>query len=232
MENVLNKKHTNYPSRYTIGEEVVLNFGTNGSIEGCEIDKLHFTESKVSYDIIVPVRAVHSKELPNTTTIIKNVDSLYVKDKIIENGTTTNTNTDTFKISNHFEQSELIRENEEQFQKRMRRKTKDELIEKGIIADDKEEREKEAAKEDLMAFKEEKETKNPYQLNCPEKPDKPTGPFSFAKDDNGHLIFNGTTYYTKRQMIEIVQEWTCKEFASADDMISIQDSFKEHLNSK
>lgn len=45
------KEHTNYPSKYEVGEEVQLNFGKLGIIKPVKIQSVIFTESKVYYDV-------------------------------------------------------------------------------------------------------------------------------------------------------------------------------------
>lgn len=59
--------HTKLPSRFQIGEKVELAFYGNGEVKNCEVIKVHFTESKVLYDVQVA-------EL----TRLYNVDSCYV----------------------------------------------------------------------------------------------------------------------------------------------------------
>lgn len=61
------------PSKYQIGDSVNLNFGGESFIVG-KVIKVHFTESKVSYDLEVKV------ENPNTSwfTRLYNVDSALI----------------------------------------------------------------------------------------------------------------------------------------------------------
>ncbi len=48
----LNKSNVRkLPSRFQIGDKVSLNFNDGGTLTGCEIIKVHFTESKVLYDV-------------------------------------------------------------------------------------------------------------------------------------------------------------------------------------
>lgn len=62
-------------SSLQIGEKCNLNFYKSGRIDFCEVCGVHFSESKVAYDIIVPIG---SPEHDNAETIIYNVDSVYV----------------------------------------------------------------------------------------------------------------------------------------------------------
>jgi len=74
MGGVPEKLHTNYPSRYAIGEIVTIDF-VSVKINGCKIHEIRFTDSKVNYDIMIPL----SEELGFTK--IENVDSLFVRDE-------------------------------------------------------------------------------------------------------------------------------------------------------
>lgn len=73
------KTHTQFPSRYNISEKVSLDFFPNKPIEGCIIKSVKFSESKVKYDILIPVKEpVFGEE--SFFTLIENVDSIFVKD--------------------------------------------------------------------------------------------------------------------------------------------------------
>ena len=74
MGGVPEKLHTNYPSRYAIGEKVTLDL-VSVKITGCKIYEIRFTDSKVNYDIMIPL----SEELGFTK--IENVDSFFVRDE-------------------------------------------------------------------------------------------------------------------------------------------------------
>lgn len=71
----LNKEHTNYPSRFAIGEVVDLDFRNSKYLKGCTVDAISFTEDKVWYDIQVPFGF-------QEYTIIKGLDSIIVVDPI------------------------------------------------------------------------------------------------------------------------------------------------------
>lgn len=74
------KEHTNYPSRYALGEKVELNFELSGKLtQPCEIHAVKFDNGKVWYDI--SIRAIcAAKTEEDTWTVIKDVDSFFVKD--------------------------------------------------------------------------------------------------------------------------------------------------------
>lgn len=62
------------PSRFQLGYQVRLNFFDAGSINKCEILKVHFSPGKVLYDVGVTISG-------NTNyTRIYNVDSVFVDD--------------------------------------------------------------------------------------------------------------------------------------------------------
>ena len=75
------KLHTAYPSRHALGAPVRLTIGPQGSDinSNCEIAGIVFTEyGKVLYDV-----RVHIQE--GVSTILKEVDSVFVVDKEIVN---------------------------------------------------------------------------------------------------------------------------------------------------
>lgn len=80
MGGVPEKLHTNYPSRYAIGEKVTLNFFKGGKIHNCEIASVHFTESKVRYDIYISIRDAEPENEITGLTLIEQVDSICVTD--------------------------------------------------------------------------------------------------------------------------------------------------------
>ncbi len=81
MGGVPEKLHTNYPSRFEIGEKVTLDFWLSGKIKGCTVDAVRFTEGKVRYDILVPIKETSEpEEQPSYLTLIENVDSVCVVD--------------------------------------------------------------------------------------------------------------------------------------------------------
>lgn len=79
MGGVPEKLHTNFPSRYAIGEQVILNFWLSGKIKGCIVDAVRFTESKVRYDILIPIRQTSDSE-ESYLTLIENVDSVCISE--------------------------------------------------------------------------------------------------------------------------------------------------------
>lgn len=90
---VPHKEHTTYPSRYSIGEQVVLDFGPGGVLHNCIVDSVRFEEDKVYYDICV----LFNLDIPDEPdgcecTIIRDVDSSFVKDLDIERINATNAN--------------------------------------------------------------------------------------------------------------------------------------------
>lgn len=80
MGGVPEKAHTNFPSRFAIGEKVTLDFWLSGKIKGCTVDAVRFTESKVRYDILIPIRETSAPEEESYLTLIENVDSVCVTD--------------------------------------------------------------------------------------------------------------------------------------------------------
>lgn len=50
------------PSRFNFGDPVIVYFGTAGIIRNCTVIKIHFTESKVSYDVEVKWRHLESAD--------------------------------------------------------------------------------------------------------------------------------------------------------------------------
>lgn len=79
MGGVPEKLHTNYPSRYEIGEKVTLDFGDDRIVKNCKIDAVRFTEGKVRYDLAVPLWSTKEGE-EQRYTYIENVDSVCVVD--------------------------------------------------------------------------------------------------------------------------------------------------------
>lgn len=51
------------PARFDFGDPVVVYFGTTAIIKNCTIIKVHFTETKVSYDVEVKWRHIESADL-------------------------------------------------------------------------------------------------------------------------------------------------------------------------
>lgn len=75
------------PSRFQINDSVKLNFGDSGTVTNCKIIKVHFTESKVLYDVEVKGNFNHlldtvdheDLKINNTWyTRLYNVDSCFV----------------------------------------------------------------------------------------------------------------------------------------------------------
>lgn len=51
------------PSRFIFGDPVVVYFGTAGIIQNCTVIKIHFTETKVSYDVEVKWKHIDSADI-------------------------------------------------------------------------------------------------------------------------------------------------------------------------
>lgn len=68
------------PSRFKHGDKVTLDFEDAGDVHNCTIIKVHFSESKVLYDVEVAYKYLDSSQ-PNVKgfTRIYNVDSCYVQ---------------------------------------------------------------------------------------------------------------------------------------------------------
>ena len=64
------------PSAHQIGHKVNVLFDGNGRLSNCEIIKVHFSESKVMYDLEVPIEAINGKS--RDATRIYNVDSVFI----------------------------------------------------------------------------------------------------------------------------------------------------------
>ena len=73
------------PSRFQNGDQVTLNFYDAGKIINCEVIKVHFTESKVLYDVIVQIPTYEYKGTPQQKvatpihTRLYNIDSCFVE---------------------------------------------------------------------------------------------------------------------------------------------------------
>lgn len=68
------------PSAYQIEDKVNVSFGEAGSIQGCEVIKIHFSHSKVMYDISVPILVEglqHDEYIAHTR--LYNIDSCFVQ---------------------------------------------------------------------------------------------------------------------------------------------------------
>jgi hypothetical protein len=70
---VIDKIHTNYPSRYAIGEQAFLDFGSNNLKSLVTIKCIYFDLSKVYYDVELEVQ-------PNIKTILHRIDSIFLQD--------------------------------------------------------------------------------------------------------------------------------------------------------
>lgn len=68
------------PSGHQIGDKVVLSFGSEGSLNNCTVNKVHFSAGKVMYDVEVHGRYEQTSEHPAGiwTTRLYNVDSVFV----------------------------------------------------------------------------------------------------------------------------------------------------------
>lgn len=68
------------PSKFKHGDKVILNFEKSGKIKNCTVIKVHFSESKVLYDVQVGYKYVDSSNpVINGFTRIYNIDSCYVQ---------------------------------------------------------------------------------------------------------------------------------------------------------
>lgn len=69
------------PSRFQIGDNVRLNFSFSGGVGNCEVIKVHFTESKVLYDILVKITEYDVDIADEKETYIRlyNIDSAFVE---------------------------------------------------------------------------------------------------------------------------------------------------------
>lgn len=77
--------YTSLMSRYAINDKVKLNFFSAGIIDNCRIIKIHFTESKVLYDVeiemLIPIPPIGGTETTEYSTRLYNIDSSFVIDK-------------------------------------------------------------------------------------------------------------------------------------------------------
>lgn len=66
------------PSAHQLGDKVFVSFGAQGIIKNCEVIKIHFTESKVLYDL--EVSGDYEEPMDGRwSTRLYNVDSLFVE---------------------------------------------------------------------------------------------------------------------------------------------------------
>lgn len=65
----------NFESRFAMGEDVAINFGYAGNFGACKVTGVHFTLSKVRYDIEIETSA---PEKPTHKTRLYNIDSDFV----------------------------------------------------------------------------------------------------------------------------------------------------------
>lgn len=68
----MEKQHTDYPSRYSIGESALITLD-NISFHQCTIESIRFTESKVFYDVKIFISNFGEY-------ILRDVDSLLISD--------------------------------------------------------------------------------------------------------------------------------------------------------
>lgn len=81
-------KQKSLPSRFQIGEKVKLNFFSAGELSRGEVIKIHFSESKVLYDVEIVVSTEDEADKPDEqardylpqimVTRLYNVDSVFV----------------------------------------------------------------------------------------------------------------------------------------------------------
>ena len=83
--NKMEKTHTNYPSRYAMEEGVFLRFPGSHDIKWCKVHAVRFNGHKVHYDILIPIKIGEGQ--PDNSTIIENVDSVFVIDEYKEDAT-------------------------------------------------------------------------------------------------------------------------------------------------
>lgn len=69
------------PSAFQINDLVTLDFNESGKIKNCRVFRVHFTESKVHYDIWVPLVKMGECD-GSLITLIENVDSICVTKNI------------------------------------------------------------------------------------------------------------------------------------------------------
>lgn len=77
-------KPEDLPSRFQLSDKVTIDFGTCGKIENCIIIKVHFTNSKVLYDVefygkTIGEININQGKPENFTTRLYNIDSDFVK---------------------------------------------------------------------------------------------------------------------------------------------------------
>lgn len=65
------------PSRFQIGDEVLVNMFEAGYIKNCKVIKIHFTKSKVSYDLEI--------DTENLFTRLYNIDSVFIDSLMLNN---------------------------------------------------------------------------------------------------------------------------------------------------
>lgn len=70
-------------SRYKIGDLVTIDLYDSGIIREAKVIKIHFTESKVLYDVEICIKKSPAGEKHNMYTRLYNLDSLFIKDYIV-----------------------------------------------------------------------------------------------------------------------------------------------------
>lgn len=77
MRKPLSNATIQLPSQFQLGDYVILNFMTAGSLSGGHIVKVHFTEKKVLYDVELEMFNMES-EGEICWTRLYNIDSVFV----------------------------------------------------------------------------------------------------------------------------------------------------------
>lgn len=73
-------KGNTLPSKFQLNDLVSINFYDAGFIGKARIIKIHFTESKVLYDVELCIKVSPAGDKHNMYTRIYNIDSIHVKD--------------------------------------------------------------------------------------------------------------------------------------------------------
>lgn len=70
------------PSRFNLGNEVKLNFGSAGTVSPCVVTKVALTQGKIFYDVYVMIEVKYEDGEPRSVgdePRLHNIDSFYVE---------------------------------------------------------------------------------------------------------------------------------------------------------
>lgn len=77
---------TKLPSRFAHGDNVAVNLFECGFLKNGEIEKVHFSEDKVSYDVCFTIKRKHGDDILTSYAVLCDVDSAFVQPAVEEEG--------------------------------------------------------------------------------------------------------------------------------------------------